>query len=74
MRLNLKNARKKVGMTQKATAAAIGISYRMFQELEAGRREGRVRTWDALEAFFGVPQQQLRESVGTSLAQGERQP
>jgi hypothetical protein len=32
----------------------------MYQDIEAGKREGKGHIWDALEALFGIPQRQLR--------------
>jgi DNA-binding XRE family transcriptional regulator len=62
MRQNLRQARKNTDKTQKETAITIGISERMYQDIEAGTREGKGRIWDALEALFDTPQRQLREN------------
>ena len=61
MRQTLKQARKAANKTQKETATAIGISERMYQDIENSRREGKGRIWDALEALFNTPQRELRE-------------
>jgi DNA-binding XRE family transcriptional regulator len=62
MRRKLKHARVKAGMKQKETAIAVGVSERMYQQIEAGKREGKGRIWDALETLFQTPQRQLREN------------
>lgn len=62
MRHNLKKARNDSGKTQKEIAAAIGISTRYYQDLEANLREGKVHIWDALEDLFNIPQRQLRKN------------
>ena len=63
LRNNLRTARLKNGMTQYAAAHAVGISWRYFQEIEAGRREGKTALWDKLEDLFRVPQRELRRNV-----------
>jgi DNA-binding XRE family transcriptional regulator len=67
MRYKLKAARKRAGKTQKEMATAISISERMYQEIEAGRREGKGAIWDKLEALFDfkVHQRELREQTST---------
>jgi DNA-binding XRE family transcriptional regulator len=72
MRLKLKQARIKMGMKQKEIAHAIGISERMYQEIEAGRREGKGAIWDKLETLFDfkVHQRELREQAPTPARQG----
>lgn len=62
MRQTLKLARTKSGMTQLQTAAAVEISERYYQHIEAGTREGKGQLWDQLEALFRVPQRQLRQN------------
>ena len=32
----------------------------MYQHLEAGSRDGKVKHWDALEDLFDIPQRTLR--------------
>jgi transcriptional regulator with XRE-family HTH domain len=63
MRPKLKAARKISGLKQRETASAVGISLRMYQQIEAGEREGRGRIWDALETLFNAPQRELRENI-----------
>ena len=61
MRKNLKEARKKAGMTQQQMADALGISLRYYQNIEAGDRTGDFQLWDMLEDITGVHQRILRE-------------
>ena len=63
MRQTLKQVRISAGITQKEIAKAIGISERMYQDIERGTREGKGATWDKLEALFEykIPQRKLRE-------------
>ena len=61
MRKKLQLARKAKSKTQKEIASEIGISERMYQDIEAGRREGKGAIWDKLEALFNTPQRLLRE-------------
>lgn len=56
----LKDARAARGMTQQATADALGISLRYYQNIEAGTRTGNFEIWDALEDLFSVHQRELR--------------
>jgi DNA-binding XRE family transcriptional regulator len=62
MRQKLKATRQKAGMKQRETAIAIGVSERMYQQIEAGTREGKGRIWDALETIFKTPQRELRKN------------
>ena len=61
MRQTLQQARKKADKTQKEIATAIGVSTRMYQSIERGKREGKGHIWDKLKAFFNISQRQLRE-------------
>lgn len=60
-RKNLKNARRKAGMTQKDTAEYLGMTERAYQRIESGERLGTIETWDALEDLFNIHQRKLRE-------------
>lgn len=61
MRKNLKEARRKAGMTQKQVAEYLNISERYYQQIEAGHRTGDFTIWDALEDLFNIHQRKLRE-------------
>lgn len=54
MRKNLKEARKKIGMTQQQMADKLGISLRYYQNLETGDRTGDFTLWDELEEITGI--------------------
>lgn len=60
MRENLKNARRKAGMTQKDVAEYLGITERAYQNIEYGNVLGKITHWDMLEDLFEIPQRQLR--------------
>lgn len=60
-RENLRNARKKAGMTQQELADKLEISLRYYQNIEAGTRTGDFAIWDTLEDITGVHQRILRE-------------
>ena len=60
-RKNLKEARQKAGMTQKQVADELGISVRAYQDIEAGKYEGKIKHWDRLEDIFYIHQRTLRE-------------
>lgn len=62
MRSNLKNARKKAGMTQQQVADKLGINLRYYKAVESGERLGSIKWWDALEDLLNVPQRVLREN------------
>ena len=62
MRSNLKNARKKAGMTQQQVADKLGIVLTHYQKIEAGERTGNYALWDAMEDLFNVHQRVLREN------------
>lgn len=61
LRKNLKEARKKAGMTQQQMADRLGISLRYYQNLETGDRTGDFTLWDELEEITGIHQKKLRE-------------
>lgn len=73
MRENLKNARKKAGMTQQQVADILGISLRYYQNIEAGDRTGYFEIWDKLEELFNVHQKKLREISNNHHAQANNQ-
>ena len=52
MRKNLKEARKKAGMTQQRVAETLGITERSYQRIESGEMLGSIKNWDALEDLF----------------------
>lgn len=60
-RENLKNARKKTGMTQKQVANYLRIDIRHYKAMESGERLGSIDLWDSLEDLFNVHQRILRE-------------
>lgn len=61
MRANLKEARKKAGMTQQQMADRLEISLRYYQHIESGDRTGDFYIWDTLEDITGIHQRKLRE-------------
>lgn len=61
LRINLKDARQKKGMTQADVAQYLGMKTTSYQRIEAGTRKGDIDLWDKLEDLFGMPQRQLRE-------------
>lgn len=61
MRNNLKEARRKAGMTQKQVAEYLGISESQYQKIEYGKVMGKIAMWDILEDLFNVHQRLLRE-------------
>lgn len=63
MRKNLKEARRKAGMTQQQIAERLGISLRYYQNLETGDRTGDFSIWDELEDITGIHQRILRENA-----------
>ena len=62
MRKNLKEARRKAGMTQQQMADRLEISLRYYQNIEAGDRTGDFIIWDTLEDVTGIHQRVLRET------------
>lgn len=67
MRLSLLEARRAKNMTQKELGELIGLSKASISDLERCRVQGKVGTWDKLEALLKVPAKRLREIT----AQGE---
>ena len=65
MRKNLKEARRKAGMTQQQMADKLNINIRHYQKIESGEIGGSFDVWDALEDIFGVHQRILREILGS---------
>lgn len=64
MRKNLKEARRKAGMTQQQMADKLGIGLRQYQRIESGETVGVVEVWDLLEDLFNIHQRILRENEG----------
>ena len=64
MRKNLKEARRKAGMTQQQMADKLGIGLRQYQGIESGETVGVVEVWDLLEDLFNIHQRILRENEG----------
>lgn len=60
-RENLKNARKKAGMTQKQVADYLRVDIRHYKAMESGERLGAIDLWDKLEDLFNLHQRKLRE-------------
>lgn len=60
-RENLKEARKRAGMTQQQMADRLEISLNYYQKIEAGDRTGDFVLWDTLEDITGIHQRKLRE-------------
>lgn len=60
MRKNLKDARRRAGMTQKQVAEHLGITVRSYQRIESGEFLSCIKHWDALEDLFGIHQRELR--------------
>lgn len=58
---NLKDARNKMGLTQKQMAEMLKISYVYYQSIEEGKRIGTVKIWDSIEDLTGENQRFLRE-------------
>ncbi|MGP8314680.1 helix-turn-helix transcriptional regulator [Enterocloster aldenensis] len=61
MRINLKEARRKAGMTQQQIADKLEIGLRYYQFIESGERTGDFTLWDSLEDLLGIHQRKLRE-------------
>ncbi len=61
MRKNLKEARKRAGLTQQAMADKLRVSLRYYQNIEVGSRTGNFDIWDQLEDITGIHQRVLRE-------------
>lgn len=51
---HLAQLRKEAGLTQKDVAAAVGISWRGYQNYELGLREPGLSTLVALADFYGL--------------------
>lgn len=60
MRKNLKEARRRAGLTQRQVAEHLGISERYYRFIESGDRNGDFELWDMLEELFEVNQRLLR--------------
>lgn len=65
MRTNLKEARKKAGLTQQQMADKLFVNLRYYKSLESGERLGSITLWDKLEDITGVNQRVLREDQPT---------
>lgn len=61
MRKNLKEARRKAGMTQQQMADKLGITLRHYQKIEYAEIGGSFEIWDALEDILEIHQRKLRE-------------
>lgn len=61
MRLILKEARDRAGLTQEQLAKSLGITPRAYQFIESGESDSRPKLWDRLEDLFGIDQRELRK-------------
>lgn len=61
MRRNLKEARRKAGMTQQQMADRLGLTLGHYQKIEYNKLNGSFEVWDALEDILGIHQRILRE-------------
>lgn len=62
MRKNLKDARRKLGLSQEKMAESLDTSLKNYQFLEESRRNGSIAIWDKLEDMTGINQRVLREN------------
>lgn len=62
MRKNLRDARKKAGLSQKELAEKLDITLRTYGNIERGEFCARIWVWDMLEDMFGIHQRILREN------------
>lgn len=70
MRMNLKYAREKEGLSKQDIADYLGVSLRYYQMIEAGTRTGKYKIWDALEQLLQTPQIKLRCQSNLEANQG----
>ncbi len=61
MRTQLKEARRKAGMTQQQVADYLNITPVYYQKIEQGTRIGSFDIWDSLEDLFNLHQRELRK-------------
>ena len=61
MRKNLKEARRKAGMTQQQMADRLEIGLRHYKKIESGETLGSISLWDDMEDMLGANQRVLRE-------------
>ena len=61
MRANMTAARKAKKLTQAQLGALIGLSKSAICDIEKGRSNGRVDTWDKLAAVLKVKADKLRQ-------------
>ena len=73
MRKNLKEARRKAGMTQQQMADKLGLTLRHYQKIEYADLNGSFEVWDALEDILGIHQRILREQSDKNPVQEENQ-
>ena len=71
MRVNLREARTKLGYTQERMSEAVGISHIYYQKIEEGTRTGNFEIWDKLEDITGIHQRKLRENTENRPAQAD---
>lgn len=62
MRMNLKEARHKAGLTQQQIADKLNIGLRHYKKIESGESLGSIAVWDELEDILSVNQRVLRST------------
>lgn len=73
LRLNLRNLRLRRGFTQEMVAEKAGVTYRHYQDLEAGRRPGvQLATVDRLADALGETASRLLEAGRYSTPEAKR--
>lgn len=63
MRQLLASKRKSLNLSQRKLGELIGLSQQAVSDIEQGLRQGKVGTWDKLEAVLKTPAKKLRDNT-----------
>lgn len=61
--LRLFNLRKKKNLTQVQAAQQAGIPINVYQRIEEGKNKGKIDTWDRIQEFYEVPDEEMWKVV-----------
>lgn len=70
-RTNLKVFRIRLGLTQAAFAARIGVDRNTYANIENGKSSGRARFWEALRVKYDLRESELKELKQTNDESGK---
>lgn len=63
MKTKLKKIREELGFTQQSLAAELGITKSAYNNLELGKKDGKLRTWLNIQKALALTNDELVETM-----------